>query len=78
MMSKDKYMQMQFLVDLCELENEDLNKEFPDIFEISQKAMKDLSKIEIYRLGFYDGRNRTIRHLKECLKEIRKTNKIEV
>lgn len=78
MINKDKYMQMQFLVDLCELENEDLNKEFPDIFDISQKAVKDLSKYDMYRLGFYDGRNRTIRQLRECLKEIRKTNKMEV
>lgn len=77
MINEDKYMQMQFLVDLCELENEDLNKELP-IFVMENKTVDNLSKSEMYQLGFYDGRNRTIKQLRECLKEIRKKNKIEV
>lgn len=71
MINEDKYMQMQFLVDLCDLENEDLNKELP-IFDIANKTVEKLSKNEMYQLGFYDGRNRTIKQLKECLKEIRR------
>lgn len=77
MINEDKYMQMQFLVDLCALENEDLNKELP-IFVMENKTVDNLSKSEMYQLGFYDGRNRTIKQLRECLKEIRRKNKIEV
>lgn len=73
MLTKDDYLKMKFLIELCEIESMAFLDQ--ELFNIKEDAaVADLDKSDMFWYGYKHGVKFAVQELRRCLNELREKN----